>query len=740
VSLCALPALAYLGGINGFSGKQGVTCSACHAPSGAAPTVTLTGPTTLNTGQTGDYLLTVTGGPAVKAGINVAAGPATLTFVPDNVTTRLQAFEITHNNPQPFVGGSSTFNFQMVAPTTPGTVTIYAAGLSSNNSGTNAGDNFTTRTLTVTVVIANQAPTIATPAAASPMIVTGTTASLSVLGADDNGEAALSYTWAATSGPAPVTFAVNGSNAAKATVATFSRAGAYTLAVSAKDVQGLAATSSVTVKVNATTTSVSVSPSTAGVAPSATQTFTAQAIDQFGQTGTAAFTWSVSGGGTVSNAGVFTASSASGGPYTVTASSGGKSGTAMVTVTAGAAPTIATPASAASASITSSSVAVSVLGADNGGEPGLTYTWECVGVSFAPNGTNAAKNSTATFSAPGVYPLSVTVKDATGLTATSTTTVAVTLAIANVSVSPQTGAVAPGGTLQFSATATDQFGGQISPSPTFDWTVAGGGTVSPTGLFRAGTVAGGPFPVTATALTRVGTATVQVGGAGAPTVAQPPTAVPSLVLGRTTTLHVMGAAEAGESTLSYAWSASGPAPVTFSVNGSNAAKNTVAQFSTAGTHTLTVTLTDAQGTTVSASLDVTVMQSLTTLTVSPAMAEVRPKDIVQFTAVAYDQFDAPMASPPTSSWAVGGGGAIDSNGQFSAAGASGPFTVSATSAGVRGLALVTIVTSAPATPGADTQPGHGQQVLGEWESGCSSAPSLLAALVCCLLFRRRSLP
>ena len=45
------------------------------------PTLTLTGPATLNTGQVGDYVLTVTGGPGIKAGMNVAAGPGTISQV-----------------------------------------------------------------------------------------------------------------------------------------------------------------------------------------------------------------------------------------------------------------------------------------------------------------------------------------------------------------------------------------------------------------------------------------------------------------------------------------------------------------------------------------------------------------------------------------------------------------------------------------------------------------------------------
>lgn len=738
-SIAALPVLAHSGGVNGHSGKQGITCNECHSGSGALPAVTLTGPASLTTGQMGDYVLTVTGGPGVRAGMNVAAGPGSITFVPDNASTRTQAFEITHNTAQPFVAGTARFTFKMVAPSTAGTLTLWAAGLSANGASGNAGDTFATRSMTVTVVAGNQAPTIPTAAAASPATVSGTTTQLSALGADDNGEAALLYTWSSSGGPAPVTFSANGTNAAKNTTATFTRAGAYVLRVTARDAAGLTATSTVNVTVSATATTISVSPSTAGVAPSGMQAFTASALDQFGQGMPATFTWSVTGGGNLSTAGVFTASATPGGPYVVTATASGRSGTAMVTVTSGSAPTIATVARAAMNNITAASIGVSVLGADNGGEPALSYTWESAGVTFAPNGTNAAKNSTATFSAPGTYPLLVTVRDASGLTATSTATVTVNAAIASVNVSPMTGTVAPGGTLQFSTTTVDQFGGQVNPAPTINWSVAGGGTISAAGLFRAGTVAGGPFTVTANAGTRLSTATVSVGGSSAPTLAQAPQAYPPMVAGRSTTLHVMGAASGGEPGLIYAWSSSGPAPVTFTENGSNAAKNTVAQFTSAGMHQLTVTLTDPSGTSTSSMVEVLVQQSLTKILVSPPTAEVRPGATVQFRADAVDQFDASMSSPPMAGWAVGGGGAIDADGLFTAIGAGGPFNVSATAAGVRGLARVTVSANAPVMPGV-VAPPRGQQIMGEWEGGCTSAPGLLAALALLLLLRRRSLP
>ena len=96
----------------------------------------------------------------------------------------------------------------------------------------------------------NKPPTVATIAAATPNVVTGTTAAVSVLGADDAGEAGLTYAWT-TSGtpPAEVTFSANQSNAGKGSTATFTKPGSYALLCTIKDAGNLTVTSGVTVTV-----------------------------------------------------------------------------------------------------------------------------------------------------------------------------------------------------------------------------------------------------------------------------------------------------------------------------------------------------------------------------------------------------------------------------------------------------------------------------------------------------------
>jgi hypothetical protein len=152
------------------------------------------------------------------------------------------------------------------------------------------------------------------------------------LAADSGGEGIVTYTWSAN-GPAPVTFSANGTNAAKNTTATFAQSGSYTVQASLQDPTGASATSSVAVTVNQTAISVTVTPALVSVITGGSQPFTATVKDQFGNAiASAAVTWSVNGGGNISTAGVFTAGSVAGGPFTVTATSGAVSGTANVTV------------------------------------------------------------------------------------------------------------------------------------------------------------------------------------------------------------------------------------------------------------------------------------------------------------------------------------------------------------------------------------------------------------------------
>lgn len=182
------------------------------------------------------------------------------------------------------------------------------------------------------VTVSNVAPTVVA-ATATPAAVTGSTTSLSVLGADDHGEPNLDYQWTAQ-GPAAVTFSENGTNAAKSSVATFTKAGAYTLTATITDSSGLMATTAVSVAVAQTLTAIAVSPATASVVAGTTRQFSASATDQFGNVLTTqpSFTWAVTGGGSITATGLLTAP-ATPGTSTVSATASAISGQATLTIT-----------------------------------------------------------------------------------------------------------------------------------------------------------------------------------------------------------------------------------------------------------------------------------------------------------------------------------------------------------------------------------------------------------------------
>jgi len=168
-----------------------------------------------------------------------------------------------------------------------------------------------------------------------------------------------------------------------------------------------------------------------------------------------------------------------------------------------------------------------------------------------------------------------------------------------------------------------------------------------------------------------------------PTIAVNASATPSPVGGTTTNLSVLGAYGGGESVLTYTWSATaqptGSNPL-FSVNGTNAAKNSTVTFNEAGSYTFTCTISDGQGGTVTSSTQVTVNQTLSSVAIvaSPAQS-VRAGGELFLTAVQSDQFSRLMAQQLPVAWSVdSGNGTVGSDGIFIASDQSGTVEVRAT--------------------------------------------------------------
>jgi regulation of enolase protein 1 (concanavalin A-like superfamily) len=182
------------------------------------------------------------------------------------------------------------------------------------------------------------------------------------------------------------------------------------------------------------------------------------------------------------------------------------------------APTVATSAAASTNLIYGTTVNLSVLGADDGGEVNLTYTWALAGnppnpVAVSANGNNAAKNTTATFAAAGTYSFVVIIKDAGGLMTNSAVTITVNQTVSSLIISPVSALVLSGQSQQFAATAADQFGIPMQSALPFSWSVFSGvGSVNSSGLYTAPTGSGGSATVRVTSGAFNANAAVTVAG------------------------------------------------------------------------------------------------------------------------------------------------------------------------------------------------------------------------------------
>jgi hypothetical protein len=334
--------------------------------------------------------------------------------------------------------------------------------------------------------VSSSPPTVADPAAAISSTVTGATANLSVLGADANGEASLTYTWATTgSPPAPVTFSSNGTTASKDVTATLSRAGNYTLQVTITDAQNLSTTSSVNVTVLQTATFIVVTPTSSTLNVNQQKQFTAVEYDQFGQAMAQqpSFTWALaSGDGSITSSGLYTAPLTVGSAQIV-ASAGSLSAFASVTIQ-NTGPQITQAAAGSPSTITGTSTTLSISATDNTGSANLIYQWSVVskpaGVQsplLSVNGTTAASPTVATFFAAGTYEFQATVTDSDGLSATSDVMVQVNQTLTSIQIAPPS-TMSTSSTQQLAATSFDQFGNAMAAQPSLTWSASGGGSVS----------------------------------------------------------------------------------------------------------------------------------------------------------------------------------------------------------------------------------------------------------------------
>lgn len=181
----SVPARASSSGISGFSGKSGSTCTSCHS-TGTPPTVTLTGPTTVASGSTNSYTLTVGG--TGNHGLDVAASAGTFTA---GTGTKVLNGEITQITPS--TTGSWTFTWTAPIVTANSTATMWAAAVNGFGGGTGTIQ----QAITVTAPVPN--PTLnVNPASLSFAFTTGGSTPLSQTIAVSTSGSALTYSVSAS--------------------------------------------------------------------------------------------------------------------------------------------------------------------------------------------------------------------------------------------------------------------------------------------------------------------------------------------------------------------------------------------------------------------------------------------------------------------------------------------------------------------------------------------------------------
>src|ERR1043166_3551940 len=275
-----------------------------------------------------------------------------------------------------------------------------------------------------------------------------------------------------------------------------------------------------------TLASITVTPNVS-LAITDTQRFIAVGKDADGAAVAISPVWSVvAGGGVINNTGLFTAGTGPGTfANTVQATSGHGPGTATVVVTTGPLATITVTPPPVALSITGTQ-RFTAVGKDAGGNVvELAPTWAVVagGGSITNTGLFTAGTGPGTFAN--------TVQATSGHVSGTATVVVTTGPLATITVTPTPVALSITGTQRFTAVGKDAGGNVVELAPTWA-VVAGGGSITNTGLFTAGT-GPGTFAntVQATSGHVSGTATVVVTTGPLATITVTPTPVALSITG-----------------------------------------------------------------------------------------------------------------------------------------------------------------------------------------------------------------
>jgi uncharacterized protein YjdB len=509
-----LQATAYDGSGRVLSGRQvtWATSDATVVTVDAAGTIRSLRPgtaevTATSEGRVGRSAVTVVSG----AVASISVEPAATTFTAVGETKQLTA--VARDAAGNVIPGL-TFVWSSSAPAVAGVTQAGLVAAAGNGSATIAAEAGGVRgTAQITVLVASPPPPPPSPAPVASVTVSPATGEVVVGGtlqltatprdAAGNPLAGRTITWQSS---APLVASVDGSGRVTALVP-----GEATITATS---EGKSGTARITVPVlppppPAPVASVTVSPSVAEITVGDSRQLTATPRDADGNPLTGrTITWQSSAPLVAAVDGSGRVTALLPGEATITATSEGKSGTARITVPA------PPPAPVATVTVTPSTAEVEVGGAqqlaatlrDAAGNTltGRTVTWQ----SSAPGIAAVDGSGRVTALAPGEATITATSEGKSG-TARITVPTPPPAPVASVTVSPSTGEITVGGTLQLTATPRDAAGNPLT-GRTITWQSSAPAVATVDGSGRVTAVAPGTATISATAEGKTGTAAVRV--------------------------------------------------------------------------------------------------------------------------------------------------------------------------------------------------------------------------------------
>lgn len=471
-----------------------------------------------------------------------------------------------------------------------------ATGVAPTHAYAAAGTYTVTLTVTNTDGLSGTATTTATVGAVvtQPPVanaggpytsVAGTMITFSAAGSTDPKGEALTYAW---------NFGDSSSATGVTPTHTYAAAGTYTITLTVTNTDGLSGSAQ-------TTATITPAPQPPVASVGGPYTGTAGVAVSFTAAGSTdpkneALTYSWNFGDGANGTGVApTHTYATAGTYTVSvtvSNTDGLSATASTTATIAAAaqPPVAV-AGGPYTGTTGTAVNFSAAGSNDPKNEALTYAW-----SFGDGSTGTGVSPTHTYAATGTFAVTVTVTNTDGLSATASTTAAISAPAAQPPVAsaggPYTGTA--GSLLSFSAAAsTDPKGETLTYTWKFgDGAVATG--VTPTHIYTAA----GTYTVTVTVTNTDSasssastTATISAAPVGPPT-AYPGgvysgTAGQAILLNGADSTDPAAGTKSATTTLTYAWN--------FGDGTTGAGPTPLHSYTTAGTYTVTLTVTSTSG-------------------------------------------------------------------------------------------------------------------------------------------------